>query len=521
MGRLTAEDLVVRASADPASAREHLAQAAEIAAGVHELRAVLQAEAALGASEALWALAARTLDAAEHDELEQSHGFVDVARILVDPLGDREGAAAALRRGEAHLGRPSDWTAPVWGWCDVARAWVELLGARADAERCLGEAEAACEGAHDFGIVAEARQELGDEAGARGLAERAEAVASPAEVWTVANGWRALGDDAAADEALRGALARATLTDEAIVVARAWASHERPDEAASAVRTASELARTAGEHFDVARLCHELGQGAGAVRASLQQAGALVDAEDLSLRTEITTCWSRWLGEAWSSPLALAGVRPSALHRLPRPLPGVAADADALFDRLRERIDEPALRRIAAADYGAELEEHLAALRQLCASGLLPPDGVLPWHPHEVLALTRWARGERVDHLGRLFATTVLALLPGAELDSIVPYLVDSALALGGELPPLAQTTLAALRWRDDPSALLGLALLRMAARPDDEVVPVLLDLAAERMDGFLEYSSAATQWADLTRAVAGQRAGSEAAERLLGWLAP
>jgi hypothetical protein len=91
------------------------------------------------------------------------------------------------------------------------------------------------------------------------------------------------------------------------------------------------------------------------------------------------------------------------------------------------------LERIARADYGMDAHKHLAALRDICATGVLPRE--LPWEPHEVLALSRWAEGERVDHIERAFCALVLCLAPGG-LDDFVTngaILAESAIELAGD----------------------------------------------------------------------------------------
>jgi hypothetical protein len=109
-----------------------------------------------------------------------------------------------------------------------------------------------------------------------------------------------------------------------------------------------------------------------------------------------------------------------------------------LFDLLRARVDEPTLLKIARADYGADVRHNFDALTYICRAGVLSR-GPLPWHPGEVLELTRWSEGEDTDHLARALACTILCLGPGdslaAEIASNGPILLESCLALGGPLP--------------------------------------------------------------------------------------
>jgi hypothetical protein len=100
----------------------------------------------------------------------------------------------------------------------------------------------------------------------------------------------------------------------------------------------------------------------------------------------------------------------------------VAADAGSLLGLVSSRIDEDMLREIAAADYGRDVEMHLAPLRLLRDAGAVPVP--LGWEPRETLELIRWSQpddpqwvpggqGHR-GHWMRAFACTALLR---AELD--------------------------------------------------------------------------------------------------------
>src|SRR5436305_280319 len=70
--------------------------------------------------------------------------------------------------------------------------------------------------------------------------------------------------------------------------------------------------------------------------------------------------------------------------------------ADRLLDVARQQVDDGMLREIAAADYGRDVDIHLAALRPIRDQGIVPAP--LGWHPGEVLELIRWSDPEDPAH---------------------------------------------------------------------------------------------------------------------------
>ncbi len=124
-----------------------------------------------------------------------------------------------------------------------------------------------------------------------------------------------------------------------------------------------------------------------------------------------------------------------------------------LLDLLFERVDESMLREIADADYGGDVEAHLAGLYRFAVGEIVVP---IKWEPYEVLELIRWsepedpawepgATGER-GHWMRLFSCTSLiraAAEPGMAgyfngEESTVIQLVDSAIELGNDVSSAA-----------------------------------------------------------------------------------
>jgi hypothetical protein len=138
-----------------------------------------------------------------------------------------------------------------------------------------------------------------------------------------------------------------------------------------------------------------------------------------------------------------------------------------LLDLIFGHIDDAMLLEIARCDYGDDVEIHLAALHQIRANNIPIP---LPWHPGEVLSLTRWTEWDSLNaqdgaistrnHWMRLFACTVLiwaSLEPenyedqGEDWhcidgeDSTIIQFLDSALYLGDDVSIAA---LKFLGWR-------------------------------------------------------------------------
>jgi hypothetical protein len=149
------------------------------------------------------------------------------------------------------------------------------------------------------------------------------------------------------------------------------------------------------------------------------------------------------------------------------PLQSLEPTDNLLLALIFDRVDDSMLLEIAKADYGDDVDIHLAALHQIRVKNIPRP---MQWHPGEVLCLTRWTEWDSLNtqdraistrnHWMRLFACTVLiwaSLEPehyeyNGEYwnhidgeDSTIIQFLDSALNLGEE------TSLAALQflgWR-------------------------------------------------------------------------
>lgn len=131
-------------------------------------------------------------------------------------------------------------------------------------------------------------------------------------------------------------------------------------------------------------------------------------------------------------------------------------DQRAAVDYLRGMVDEDMLHEIAAADYGRDVEKHLAALIPIWKGGEL---GELDsWYPMEVLELIRWSEPEDSEwkpgstgsrgHKMRAFSCAVLLATPNFEPEKeTLIQLVDSVFMLG---PEALEATARFLVWRLD-----------------------------------------------------------------------
>ncbi len=502
--------LAGRAPVDPIAVERCLDQAVALAASCHDWRTILHGIAAMeGVSRArMIDVANRTLDAACSER--DLWGFRDVAALRAAPLEDSVGARAALEAGLAALGNakarpgacPSEsagrGAARGYEWVLLGKGFVETLQDEEGMRRCL---EAGRDGARaqrrpgDLADVAvEWAKRVDGDAGAALLRE-AEEMADPQSLtpWSLSSAWHSLGDFAAARRALETALQGATSCDAARHVARAWASRGDLDEARRALVRAEELANTADEWLECGEVALDAGLGEEIVRQAVE--GALARCADDESRGRVSRAFHQWLGdEEAAARVGPRGVRPSALREKVRTLHGWETSAAGLFDWLRARATPDVLSNIARADYGIDADKHLAALRDICETGLVPR--TLGWEPHEVVALTRWSSGENVNHLERALCCTLLCLAP-AGLDELVtdgPILAESCRALGVEASHLAELFFA---WRSEteasvdandpdeagpeqPIALLLLFLLRTASTPDDARLEDLAGMLTE-----------------------------------------
>ena len=429
--------------------------------------------------------------------------YLGAAAIHARELHDLASARRALDRCFEALAAGDD----VWAgqWRNLAGGYADVLGDTDAARRCLERGEAP--GCAVDGLCALAAgyiEHLDDEATARALVDRAMALAEatpPADLggasWTLANVHRfALRDPEAAWRVLERGLERATTTAGCLHIAQAMANHaeaepERRPLVLGCATRAEGLASTADDWIAIAAAWHEQRGDPADIRRCLEQ--ALARGPDDAERTRIASGHRHWLEDAASADrLSACGVAPAALVVTRRCLEQWQPDPSGLLDWLRGRITPEALARIAAADFGNGRDTHLAALRDIQATGLIPQP--LAWHPCEVLELIRWRDGENTDHTARAFACTVLCLDAAGPTyrdghEATMAVLLESCLALGGEAVCLALGLMVTLVQSFVESraelgfAYLGLLLAAAARDPHDPRLAALADrlVAAER----------------------------------------
>lgn len=497
------------AATDPAETDRCIDQAISQAESCFDWRTILRGlwEPTLARPERLIEVAHRTLERAIEER--QIWGFCDVATTRATRLGDELGARAALERCVALFLEPSATRG--YEWVLLGRAFQDTLHDDIALRRCLEagrDAARVAKNADDLCSIAQEWASRVDRPTGISLLLEAEAMAinGSARPWTLANAWHALGESEAVHRVLGRALQTASECSEAIHVASAWASHHEVDQTRRALVRAQELASTAEHWLSIAESAFDLGLGEEPLRHAVTRAEAMVC--DDEQRARVSNAYKLWLHDHESaSRVGPAGFSPEALRHRVRSLPGWGTSASGLFDWLRARATRDTLEKIASADYAMHVEKHLAALMDICETGLIPRH--LQWEPHEVLALTRWSTGEQTDHLQRALSCVILCIAPG-ELDELTTngaILAESCLALGGNAPELAEQFFA---WRseteefsfdstvegdigpDEPVALLLLFVLRVSSAPDD---PRLIELA-RRLTHHPEYTlESVAQW--------------------------
>jgi len=501
----------LREARDTGDAERCLDAAAALARHCYEWRMILAAVPDLPTIVPTRAaeLCGRTLESAvQHGQV---NAFCEVAEVRLDVLDDEDGARQALRAGEETL-RQRDTHA--YEWVLLADGFIDVVDDAAGARRCLDAGRAAAlrrRDPNDLAGVAPPLERLGDRSAALAVVAEAEELlathppddpfSQASAVWGIVNAWNELGEHTAASRLLDDATRRAPTTGAALSLARAWHTHDDEAGADRALARAAELAATAEEWLDLGEVSRSLSRDSSSIRTAVDRAAAVV-ADDV-WRERVATAYHRWLGDtAAADRLGPRGVAPSELRVVLRSLPGWSATPAPLFDFLRARVSTEVLAHISTADYGENEEDNLAALVDIWTTGLIPRQ--LPWIPHEVLALRRWAGGDDVDHVERAWCCTLLAL-DGEDLDSVAAGLVDSCLALG--VPSLAEQFLAWIWSTSDwppVSGLFALLLLRAAQNPADPRIDTLLAMIREQPhdDFFYTESVVAELWADLANRV-------------------
>ena len=414
-------------------------------------------------------------------------GIRDAARIRAE-RGDDAGAHAALEAGFAMLVRGPD---PTTYRRTRGYEWV-LLGRGGDAElqrRCLeaGLAHARARGdGDDLLELANAWCAVIDRTAGIELIREVERLGT-VRPWAIANAWDHLGEPAEVQRVLATALAAAATLADALHVARAWGSHAElarravpptPDVVADLVgrvvaglERGEALATGIDDWLQLAETAFDLKVGSS-IRRALDFAAALGEAP-----ARVSAGYKQWLGDdAMAARLGPRGVRPDALRPRLRTA-SRAATTEPLFDALRMRVTPAQLSSVAGADYGMDYAKHLAALEDICATGLVPDP--LPWVPHEVCALTRWDEGERTDHLVRALCVTLVCLSDG-ELATNGAILLESCRVLGLDPVPFFAWCLETAD--GDGELAVATLLLVLAGVP----APIDLDALERELSGSL-----------------------------------
>jgi hypothetical protein len=450
----------------------------------------------------------------------EAHALMDLARIEFEQLGDRAAAEATMDAARAQVApRSLD---------SLARGELYLTGDRA---RVVAHLDAGDRGARRVGDrigLATARFSLledRDGAVARLRAIETGADSLDGHVWSLLNAWVELGELDHGLALLEGAISASTACGTATTLARAAHCHDLDEATARALDRASGLATDFKGWLDVAETEHETRGEAPRVAAALERALAAADPDDLP---KLAMAFRRLLqDEARAAAISPVGMRPDALRANERSLPGFPVSASALFDRLRAQMTDARLEAVARSDYGMGFEQHLRTLRELCTQGLVPRE--LEYHPVEVVSLTRWSDGEDVDHVSRALCCVLLCLSESTfGLESKVPHLVESCIALGAEATAEGEALLAWLhttgqydedRWMD----LWGLALLRASHDPGhrwaDDLTDALRQVALWQTDPPTEAARSGVhgaKWEALTEQWIWPRAGDPSVAALL-----
>ncbi len=428
--------MLAERAADDDARYAHLARAKELAASCADWRGIVRAVGrfagdAAARDQELARLATRTLAAAAAEA--DPAGFTCAAQVraaLADPIGARAALAAAM-----HLFRAQPCDGP--GFRVLAMTFAELFSDMPAVRECvaLGCAQArSTQDAAGLCALAYTLDESGDREGARALVQEAEALlrGDGRALWSVADTWESLDDQASATRVRHRVLAMALDTEAALHVIDFLSEAATQQFLEPALQRASAVAKQAVDWLDIAHVAHRKGAACALVRATLDRAAAL--AQDDVVRCHAAFGYAAWLGdEQAADALGPRGFRPAMLREssAPAEAPGSAA---ALFDFLRESMTPELLAEIAAGDYGDDTAEHLAALSHIQRTGTLSfpsrsSTHTLPWHPREVVSLGRWGR---TQDLTQAFCCTLLWLCLGDEDPvNVGGGVVEGCLALG------------------------------------------------------------------------------------------
>jgi hypothetical protein len=192
------------------------------------------------------------------------------------------------------------------------------------------------------------------------------------------------------------------------------------------------------------------------------------------MKLQIASAYRDWFNdEGAAERIGPCGMQAEDLHPRITKLDGWEGSAGDLFDWLRRSVSQDCLMEIAQADYDFDTERHFAALDRICKTGLLPLE--LPWHPGEVVRLTRWSSGQALNHRARALSCVLLCLCSDDDdLANNGPPLIESCLALGADA---ASSAARFLVWKYETTnperaeahlCLLSLIMLHATQQPGD-----------------------------------------------------
>jgi hypothetical protein len=469
-------DLILEASAaeDPATAERCLARAADQASSIGEWEALLEASSPELPAQRLRAFAEQALAWAE--EREVAWVYQHVAAFQAYKLEEPGAARETLSRAERMLaGRHQGGRALGFEWGVIAEAYA-LCGLEREAVlRCLNTGWEVAWAEADVENLGRLTKQWAHLVGRSEAVARWRRVEEAALAWDGLKGtiywWHALDEPEEGRRVRQLVLERATHSEEVLELVRYWDLYEKDSPGLdTALARAESLARTPSDWFGLAS--EALLYDRQLSRRALDRAAALPMEE--RLRVQVAEAYVAWFDdEAAAERLGPRGLRPEELRAPQVKLNGWEASASELFDWLRTRVSPAALAHIARADYGTSADKHLSALQWICGSGRVPVR--LPWWPGEVVALTRWKKGEEVDHVGRALCCVLLLLAsPEDDLFDTGPVLVESCLALGTEACARGEHFLAWFHECADQeageaaAALFLMLLLRASHAPDD-----------------------------------------------------
>lgn len=507
-----------KAATNPAERERCLAAACAQAATFRHWQTILDAAPGLVNEERLRQLLASAIESAR--TREEIWGFENAAIAQARVLGQIDAARETLRAGErmlVALGARGESLGFLWG---VLANGFKALGDDADVARALEigwELAWSQRDVENLGRVANTWAGLLDPKAAAARLSRVEQVAGS---WGRLGGliywWHALGDAAAGRRVRQRTLETTSRFEEALHLAQFWTLYEKDSPGIDqAFAKAETLATTAADWFELAKEARAAEDDGALSRRALDRAAAAADGPEM--RARIACAYIDWFGDdAAAAGVGPPGVRPDDLRKVEAGLDGWKGSAADLFDWLRARVTRQQLLEIAKADYGHDASVHLAALEQIVSSGLVPIE-LPPWHPGEVVALTRWSDGPGVDHVGRALSCVLLCLSGRQdELANTGAPLVDSLLALGAEAVSLGER-LMVWKWEtateeEDENerfvALLALCILCAAGDQNDpRLEPLLRRLTAPDARGLREClagSLRAEMWARLIESTLG-----------------